>query len=202
MKRLQELRNACDYLGFGLIQTAPNGLEAITPKARAQDPAGWAAKVRLVADLLLREKPRAIFVPHEHDWNGTHIGVHFLVQDALATLPREFSTFLVETEYWGQMTRPNLMVDTSEQQVTDQVSALSFHVGEVQRNPFHLLLPAWMQDNVRRGSELVGGQGGAAPDFGFATLYRLQAWREGALQEVQTGGRNLSVKEPAGVLFA
>jgi LmbE family N-acetylglucosaminyl deacetylase len=201
-ERLLELRNACDYLGFGLIQTAPNGLEAITPKARSQDPAGWAAKVKLVADLLLREKPRAIFVPHEHDWNGTHIGVHFLVQDALATLPREFSTFLVDTEYWGQMTRPNLMVDTSEQQVTDQVSALSFHVGEVQRNPFHLLLPAWMQDNVRRGSELVGGQGGAAPDFGFATLYRLRAWREGALQEVQTGGRNLSVKEPAGVLFA
>ena len=57
------------------------------------------------------------------------------------------------------------------------MAALSFHVGEVQRNPYHLLVPAWMQDNVRRGGELVGGQGGAAPDFTFATLYRLREWR-------------------------
>ena len=59
------------------------------------------------------------------------------------------------------------------------MTALSFHVGEVQRNPYHLLVPAWMQDNVRRGGELVGGQGGAAPDFAFATLYRLRRWVDG-----------------------
>jgi len=201
-ERLIELRNACDYLGIGLIQTAPNGLEAITPKARSEDPTGWATKVTLIADLLARQKPRAVLVPHEHDWNGTHIGVHYLVLDALATLPVEFSTYVVETEYWGQMTHPNLMVETTEDQVTDQVCALSFHVGEVRRNPFHLLLPAWMQDNVRRGSELVGGQGGAAPDFGFATLYRLRVWREGKLQDAYIGGRNLGANEPEGVLFA
>jgi len=200
--RLSELRDACDHLGFGLIQTAPNGLEAITPKARQQDPAGWAVKVAVVADILRREAPKAIFVPHEQDWNGTHIGVHFLVQDALATLPASFTTHLVDTEYWGQMTRPNLMVELSEAQVTDQVTALSFHVGEVRRNPFHLLLPAWMQDNVRRGSELVGGQGGAAPDYGFATLYRHRIWRGGKLEEAGVGGRNLGCAEAAGSLFA
>lgn len=199
--RLSELRDACNHLGLGLIQTAPNGLEAITPKARQQDPAGWAAKVAVIADILRRECPKAIFVPHEHDWNGTHIGVHFLVQDALATLPTGFTTHLVDTEYWGQMTRPNLMVELSESQVADQVTALSFHVGEVRRNPFHLLLPAWMQDNVRRGSELVGGQGGAAPDYGFATLYRHRIWRGGKLEEVASGGRNLGCAEAAGVLF-
>ena len=62
------------------------------------------------------------------------------------------------------------------------MAALSFHVGEVQRNPYHLLVPAWMQDNVRRGGELVGGQGGAAPDFTFATLYRLRRWDRGGLR--------------------
>ena len=41
-----------------------------------------------------------------------------------------------------------------------------------------------MQDNVRRGGELVGGQGGAAPDFTFATLYRLRQWQDGALHFV------------------
>jgi hypothetical protein len=51
----------------------------------------------------------------------------------------------------------------------------------VARNPYHLSLPAWMADNVRRGSELVGGQGAASPDFHFATLYRLGEWAHGRL---------------------
>ncbi len=72
------------------------------------------------------------------------------------------------------------------------MAALSFHVGEVQRNPYHLLVPAWMQDNVRRGGELVGGQGGAAPDFTFATLYRLRRWVNGGFQNVYEGGRHLA----------
>src|SRR5512137_336590 len=37
-ERLRELRNACDYIGFKLIPTAPNGLEKINPKVREQDP--------------------------------------------------------------------------------------------------------------------------------------------------------------------
>lgn len=199
-ERLAELREACRYIGFGLIQTTPNGLEKVTPKCRAEDAAHWSSMVRIIAGILAAEQPRAIFFPHEHDWNGTHIGVHFLVMDALASLGPGFRTFLVETEYWGQMTRPNLMVEVSEQGLTDQVTGTSFHVGEVRRNPFHLLLPAWMQDNVRRGSELVGGQGGAAPDFGFATLYRRRAWQGGRVAEVQSGGRNLPLAEnPAGL---
>ena len=199
--RWRELQDACRYLGFGLVATAPNGLEQITPKARSEDPVGWMAKVSIIAALLASEKPRAVFVPHEHDWNGTHIGVHHLVLDALATLPDSFDTAVVETEYWGQMTRPNLMVEVSAAQLTDQVTALSFHVGEVQRNPFHLLLPAWMQDNVRRGSELVGGQGGAAPRFGFATLYRLRHWRNGRIEEFTGGGRNLGLTDASESLF-
>ncbi|HAB17041.1 MAG TPA: PIG-L family deacetylase [Verrucomicrobiota bacterium] len=201
-ERLAELRHACEFLGLRLRQTAPNGLEAITPKARAEDSAGWRSKVQLIAELVAAERPRAVFVPHEHDWNGTHIGVHFLVLDALASLPKDFTTAVVETEYWGQMSRPNLMVEVTEGQVADQVTALSFHAGEVRRNPFHLLLPAWMQDNVRRGSELVGGQGGPAPSFGFATLYRLRTWRDGHLVEAWTGGRNLAATEDPVVLFA
>ena len=200
-ERLAELKEACGYLGFGLVQTAPSGLEKVTPKCRTEDAAHWQGMVRIIADILATLRPRAIFFPHEHDWNGTHIGTHFLVLDALATRPADFATKLVETEYWGQMTRPNLMVEVPEANVTDQVTGTSFHVGEVRRNPFHLLLPAWMQDNVRRGSELVGGQGGAAPAFGFATLYRLRGWRGGRVEEVFTGGRTLATAEnPAALL--
>ena len=55
-----------------------------------------------------------------------------------------------------------------------------------------------MQDNVRRGGELVGGQGGAAPDFTFATLYRLRRWERGGLQAVFEGGRHLAASANAG----
>ncbi len=54
-----------------------------------------------------------------------------------------------------------------------------------ERNPYHLLFPAWMQDHVRRGGELVGGQGGAIPDVDLATLYRLRKWENGAFSDVK-----------------
>jgi hypothetical protein len=90
------------------------------------------------------------------------------------------------------------MVESTPRDVGDMMAALSFHVGEVQRNPYHLLVPAWMQDNVRRGGELVGGQGGAAPDFSFATLYRLRRWRRGGFETPYEGGKNLPASMNAG----
>ena len=121
-----------------------------------------------------------IFIPHEHDGHKTHIGTHFLVLDALKTLPAAFKCHVVETEFWGQMTEPNLLVESGAKDVADLVAALACHVGEVRRNAYHARLPAWMIDNVRRGAELVGGQGGAAPDFTFATIYRLRKWKAGS----------------------
>lgn len=199
--RWEELKNACGWLGFALEQTAPNGLEKITPKTRAEDPPHWAAAVKVIAASLTRNQPRAIFFPHELDWNRAHIGTHFLVMDALKTLPAAFNTMLVETEFWGQMASSNLMVESSTEDVADLIAALSFHVEEVRRNPFHLRLPAWLIDNVRRGAELVGGQGGPAPDFMFATLYRVRQWKNGRLEEAYTGGKQLSARDFPGDAF-
>ena len=71
-----------------------------------------------------------------------------------------------------------------------------------------------MMDNVRRGAELVdgpsprrsgfvhaGGQGGAVPDFTFATLYRLRQWSHGRLTNELRRGRFLSRSENAAKLF-
>ena len=201
LERYKELQKACEYLGFGLIPTAPNGLERVTPKARQQDPAHWSACVAVIRNILQQQKPRVVLCPHQHDWNGTHIGTHYLVMDALKQLPADFECFLVETEFWGQMTDPNLMVEISAQDLGDMITATTFHVGEVQRNPYHLLLPAWMLDNVRRGSELVGGQGGAAPDFTFAALYRLRKWAKGGVQKLFDGGKQISKNTNIGELF-
>jgi len=100
------------------------------------------------------------------------------------------------------MTQPNLMVEISAIDLADLISATTFHVVEVNRNPFHLLMPAWMMDNVRRGTELVGGQGEAAPDFTFAALYRLRKWCQGKVNDVLTGGMNLPAATNASKLFS
>lgn len=200
-ERLVELKGACDYLGFELLQTAPNGLERVQTRSRTEDPQHWQGMVLLIARLLESTQPRAIFFPHADDWNDTHIGVHHLVMDALAQVGDRLATALIETEYWGPMRSPNLMVEVSEKTLTDQITATSFHAGEVTRNPYHLLLPAWMQDNVRRGSELMAGKGSAAPDYNFATLYRLRAWRNGLLSAPQ-GQSFLSRSEDPAALFA
>jgi LmbE family N-acetylglucosaminyl deacetylase len=190
--RWQELEKACNYLGFDLERTVPNGLERISAKTRQEEPPHWLAAVKIIADALGRHQPRVIFYPHQLDWNGTHIGTHFLVTDALQTLPQDFECLVVETEFWGQMAVPNLMVESSVDDVADLLAALSFHVGEVARNPYHLRLPAWLQDNVRRGAELVGGQGGTAPDFKFATLYWLRQWKNGRMEDYYHQGKQLS----------
>lgn len=199
-ERLRELEAACRYLGFELVTTGPRGLEGVNRKTRNERPASWADMVRVIADTLAARKPDAIFLPHDADWNSTHIGTHLLVMDALALCP-DLRCFVVETEFWGAMTTPNLMVEIGPRELADLMAALAFHVGEVKRNPYHLALPAWMQDNVRRGGELVGGQGGAAPNFSFATLYRIRRWNGTALESVFEGGRFVSASDSIESVF-
>jgi LmbE family N-acetylglucosaminyl deacetylase len=194
--RWRELSNACDLLGFELETiAAPEGLGKINLQVRADEPRRWTAAVNATANLLLRHQPRVIFFPHQHDWHNTHVGTHWLVMDALATLTRNFRCALVETEFWGQLASPNLLVESSVTDVADLVAALSLHTGEIRRNPYHLRLPAWLMDNVRRGAELVGGAGGAVPDFIFATLYRLRRWNHRNANEILRRGRLVGCRE-------
>lgn len=175
--RAKELADACDYLGWDTLKT--------TDDFRNLD-------VDDLVVILEEIQPETIMIPHSKDWNSRHISTHFLVVEALGKMPADFSCTVVETEFWGAMDDPNLMVEADAELVADLVAATSLHVEEVARNPYHLLLPAWMQDNVRRGGELVGGQGGAAPDFYFATLYRLRKWRGGEFVNCIEGGKVLS----------
>ncbi len=193
--RLRELRDACNYLGFGLVTTAPTGLEKVNPKSREQDPAHWAANVKVIRRILEEHRPKVVLCPHDRDWNSSHIGTHFVVLDALKEMPASYECYLVETEFWGAMTDPNLMVEINDEDLADLIAATTFHVGEVARNPYHLLLPPWMMDNVRRGSEIVGGQGGAAPDFAFAAIYRLRKWSQGQATRFFEGGKFVPCSE-------
>jgi LmbE family N-acetylglucosaminyl deacetylase len=201
LARKRELQDACDFIGFALIIPGKNGFEEINLETRKKNRAHWNAAVKSVGDILMEQKPRAVFLPHATDVHPTHIGTHFLILDALKKLPRNFQTFIVETEFWGQMADPNLLVELNVQNAGDLITALSFHAGEIKRNPYHARLPAGMMDNVRRGAELVGGRGGAAPDFVFGAIYRLQKWHNGKLQKVFSGGKFLSATENPGKLF-
>jgi hypothetical protein len=90
------------------------------------------------------------------------------------------------------MSNPNLLVELGVAEVGDLVAALACHEGEVRRNPYHARLPAWMIDNVLRGAELVGGQGGMAPDYAFGANYRLGKWSRGRLIPIRPRQRFLS----------
>lgn len=199
--RQRELHNACASLGFGLIVPDSHGLEWISTESRTKTPAHWRSVVKAVASTLAEQKPRVIFLPHENDAHPTHVGVHWLVLDALKMLPRGFACFVVETEFWGQMNDPNLLVEIGANDLAGLIAALSLHTGEVKRNAYHARLPAWMIDNVRRGAELVGGRGAKAPNFTFATIYRLQQWCGGKLQNTFSGGKFLSAAQNAAGLF-
>ena len=199
--RLEELGAACRWLGFDLVLPGDGGLERIVPETRADDPAAWAAAVARIAALLVERRPNVVFCPHAEDWNRTHVGTHHLVFDALARLPADSSLLVVETEYWGAMRAPNLMVESTGEDVTALVDALALHAGEVARNPYHLRLPAWMIDNVRRGAELVLGQGAGAPDVAFATLYRVRRWAGGRLRDGHDGGIVLAGRDDPARLF-
>ncbi|MCU0784603.1 MAG: PIG-L family deacetylase [Verrucomicrobia bacterium] len=108
-ERLTELQGACNYLGYGLQTTVPNGLEKVTVKTRQNKPPLWSGMVKVITEILTRHKPRVILFPHERDWNDTHIGVHYLMTDALQQMPAHFECYTVETEFWGAMDDPNLM---------------------------------------------------------------------------------------------
>jgi len=173
-ERLAELRAACARLGFEIGLPAPEGLERIQPEVRAAEPAYWQAQVDAVAQQIQAQKPALILLPHALDGSATHRGVHQLGVDAIqrAGLPLTVAF----TEYWSTLNEANLLVETSAADTARLVRALACHVGEVARNPYHLRLPAWFADSVRRGGELVTGAGSAPPRADFATLYQLQAF--------------------------
>ena len=198
--RRRELQRACATLGFRLIVPGRPGLEPINLGARKRQPARWRAASKTLAEILAARRPRVIFLPHAADAHPTHIATHHLVLGALKMLPPHFHCFIVETEFWGQMAAPNLLVELQVDDVARLVAALTCHAGEVRRNPYHARLPAWLMDNVRRGAEIVGDRGGTAPDFTFGTIYRLSRWQGKKMR--LPAGRILSATEDPAALFA
>ena len=182
-ERWQELSRCCDFLGFDLVSAsgeAQHGLERITPWTAASDPTYWGSSAARVARLIDAHQPLLIVCPHANDGHAAHIGTHLLVMDGLRGADKSLRPHLGFSEYWNTQSDPGLMVELDKSEVADLVAALSLHTGEVARNPYHLTLPAWFMDGVRRGAERVGAPAATAPDAPFASLYGWQRWENGA----------------------
>lgn len=192
-RRLGELESACRVLGFELVVPLyPSGFDHINLESRKGHPDEWAAKVATLCEILDREKPDVVFAPHAEDFNTTHVGTHTLVVEALGAHLERSSRGpvpLVETEFWHQLAEPNLMVGVTPEVEAILLMATAEHGGEVTRNPYHLRHPGRMMDNVRRGSEVVGGQGAKALPFPFAELYRVTFMRKREVVAPRPGSR-------------
>jgi LmbE family N-acetylglucosaminyl deacetylase len=190
--RLRELDSACRALGFELVVPKEgSGFDNVNMASRAEHPGEWRAKVEALAQIFDRLLPDAIFAPHAEDWNSTHIGTHHLVVDALGLQLEQSGRAevpLILTEFWHELSQPNLMVGLTPEIVAIELMATAEHGGEVRRNPYHLRQPARLMNNVRRGSEVVGGQGAPARRFAFAELYRVVFMRGRELEEPAPGG--------------
>jgi len=198
-RRLRELEASCRVLGFNLvIAQPPLGFDRVTFENRQNHPDEWAAKVAALSGVFEKERPDVVFAPHAVDFNTAHIGTHYLAAEALgAYLERTGRGPLpfVESEFWHQNPRPNLMVGVTPQVEAILIMATAEHGGEVSRNPYHLRHPGRLIDNVRLGAEVVGGQGGPAPAFPFAELYRFTFMAGKEFVAPRPGGRIIPPQE-------
>jgi LmbE family N-acetylglucosaminyl deacetylase len=162
VSREKELKAACEFLDMKLIVLDEN----------------WKKKEKELKALIEKYKPQLILSSHTKDFHPTHIKTGELLKKVLATL-KTTTTLVAWTEFWGQMQKPNLLIEVPESILEIQMKALEKHVGEIKRNPFHLRLPAWMMDNVRRGSEIIGGKGVTPPQMAFGVIHQLQLFHKG-----------------------
>lgn len=170
-ERRAELVDACGVLGFDCLRVGDDGLSDVRADSVKDE------HVQALAALLAEHRPALVLAPHALDDNPSHRGVHRVVVAAIAAA--RLDTVLALTEFWSTQAAPNALVQTSLADTARLIAALERHAGEIARNPYHLRLPAFMADAVRRGGELVLGAGEEPPDFAFATLYRLVAYRAG-----------------------
>ncbi|MBO5254455.1 MAG: PIG-L family deacetylase [Opitutales bacterium] len=197
--RRNELADALKYLNWDLRVCAKEGFDNIRLSTKHNDLQYWNTCVEEIVTILKEYNPHAIFVPHIDDWNATHIGTSYLISDAVEKA--QYQGIVFNTEYWGGIKQANLMVEASEDYIACLMQALARHVKEVERNDYHLRLPSWMCDNVRRGAELVGGQGESAPKFNFATLYNALKRDENGVWKPMFKGKFMSLQENVSSIF-
>jgi LmbE family N-acetylglucosaminyl deacetylase len=183
-ERESELQAACEFLEFELDVLAED----------------WKLKARELKSLIQKYQPQLIIAPHLKDFHPTHVRTGELLKKVLQSMKKE-SVIVAWSEFWGPMTKPNCLLEVPEEILERQMRALEKHTGEIKRNPYHLRLPAWMMDNVRRGSELVSEPGSASASMAFGVLYQIQLLKRGKLVTLKLPEKILAAESDLGQIF-
>lgn len=182
--RLKELQQACTHLEMDLDILSED----------------WNVKARELKALIQKYQPQLILAPHQKDHHPTHIKTGKLLEKVLKSL--KGNTLVAWSEFWGAMEKPNCLLEVPQEIIKLQMEALAMHAGEVSRNPYHLRLPAWMMDNVRRGGEVINQVGGEVPQFPFGVIYQLQKVKAGKFTAVKLPTPFLSSLADLGQIFS
>ncbi|MFL5808850.1 MAG: PIG-L deacetylase family protein [Flavisolibacter sp.] len=182
--RIKELNDACELLEMECVFLDEN----------------WKTKEKVLKSLIQKYQPQIIIAPHVKDFHPAHIKTGELLKKVMTSLKKE-TALIAWSEFWGQMAKPNLLIEVPVDIVELQMKALEKHVGEVARNPYHLRLPAWMMDNVRRGSEIIGGKGTDSKQMAFGVLYQLQIAKKGKFSTPKKLDSFLSSEKDVGQIF-
>ena len=181
--RLKELQNACEVLEMDLDVLSED----------------WTKKSRELKALIQKYQPQLILAPHLKDHHPSHIKTGKLLQKVLKG--SKIKTLVAWTEFWGAMEKPNCLIEVPAEILELQMKALMKHEGEVKRNPYHLRLPAWMMDNVRRGGEIINNVGGEVPTMAFGVIYHLQLFKNEKYKDVELPTPFLSSLADLGQIF-
>ena len=168
-ERHGELMRAVASLGFEWIDPRQDhSLGELSPGDLA----------RALADCV----PDAVLFPHSNDGHPTHIRCSRQVSEVVTLWANSSRkrVHLFESAYWQDLPDPNFMVDLTSDHVIRMGSALLEHRGEIERNPYHLSLPAHLIDSRRKGVERVSGMGSRAGSGLFAQLLRHSVMNSGA----------------------
>lgn len=182
-ERKQELLNACEILEMECLFLEES----------------WSKKAKELKSLIQKYQPNLILAPHLKDHHPTHIKTGELLLKVMDSIKTPL--LICWTEFWGQMKKPNILVEVPEEILKLQMRALAMHVGEVKRNPYHLRLPAWMMDNVRRGSEVIAGPGSEASHMAYGVLYQLQLFQNGKLKAPKLESQVLTANTDIAQIF-
>lgn len=170
-ERRKELEAACGVLGWRVLG---RGTAPLT--------AGELAA-------LLAHGPYGLLVcPHAKDGHPRHRATHRLVREAIQSLEGP-APLVAETDYWMPLERPNLAVEGTKKHLEALATALRQHKGEVARNDYDRRLWAWWVDNIRRGSESLGGAGAAGLGLEAGEMYRVVRYGGGRWRPAWRGGR-------------
>jgi LmbE family N-acetylglucosaminyl deacetylase len=181
--RLKELSAACKFLEFELDLLSED----------------WKLKLKELRSLIAKYRPQLILAPHLKDHHPTHIRTGKLLQQALKT--SKLKTLVAWTEFWAPIEKPNCLVDVPPEIILIQMQGLCFHEGEILRNPYHLRLPAWMMDNVRRGGEIINHPGSDVPTAAFGVLYKIEIFKNDRFTKVDLPTNFLSSFADIGQIF-